>query len=76
MAGLGLDADEGGRVPGLGGLEGGGEFEGVAGHDPVVVIPGGDQGGGVGGPRLEVVEGRIGQEGAGTPPGFRRCRSR
>src|SRR5215212_6146880 len=62
VAGGGLDADEDGGVAALGGLEGGGELEAVAGHDAVVVVAGDDEGGGVGGAGADVVQGGVGAD--------------
>ena len=56
----GLDADHDGRVAGVGFLEGGDELERVGGHDPVVVVGRENQGGRVGGPLFQVVEGGVG----------------
>ena len=52
VAGAGFDADENRVWAGLGGLEGGCVFEAVGGKDAIVVVGGGDEGGGVtdGGP--------------------------
>jgi hypothetical protein len=51
-----------GRVAGLRGLEGGGELEGVARDDAIVVVAGGDERRRVGRAVADVVERRVRQE--------------
>src|SRR5271165_1085083 len=47
VSGLGFHTNQHRRRPGLISLHGGGELEAVSGHDPVVVIGGGDEGSGI-----------------------------
>ena len=57
-------------------LQRGGELEAVRGDDAVVVVGGGDQGRRIARPRLDVVQGRIGVDRAGTARDRRTSRSR
>ena len=56
VAGARFDPDQYGGGAGLGGLQGGGELEAVAGEDAVVVIGGGDKRGRILRSRFDVVE--------------------
>src|SRR5215469_12603134 len=63
VAGEGVDTDEH-RIRAAGvGLQGGGIFERVSGHNAVVMIGGGNERGGIVDAGLDIVERRVGVEG-------------